>query len=526
MGKREAGLQEEAAWSASEDAAPTQAGRRIGRVLVIVGHPREPSLGGAIGEAYAQGASAAGMEVAMLHLARMHFDPDVHGASPLEQPLEPDLEEARRLLAWADHIAIVFPSWWGVGPAKLHGMLDRVLLPGFAFREDAGRYEGMLQGRSAHLITTIDMPPWVYRLIYRAPGIGALKRSILGFCGIETLRSMAFGPVRDSDAGMRAVWLEQARDMGFSLRHGGRSRGGSMRARLMSWMQALRLQFYPMTWMAYTVGALAAAPQGPARRPYWIGYLFLFFLEAATVFANDLFDFPSDRRNRHHGPFNGGSRVLVAGRLSRPSLVTGIASGLIAALACAGALLDAGISGAALMALLAMTVLALGYTMPPLKLCWRGFGEIDVGLTHSLGVMLCGYLLQGGDWRDGFPWLASLPLFLSILPSIMLAGFPDLEADRAAGKRTLAVRLGHRRILKLAMLPALAAAVTLALVKDLPALRGCYDGVLPFVLAHAGLLCALLWRKRPPGRIDGVLVCALTYLMWFAAAPLWHLWQL
>jgi 1,4-dihydroxy-2-naphthoate octaprenyltransferase len=161
--------------------------------------------------------------------------------------------------------------------------------------------------------------------------------------------------------------------------------------------------------------------------------------------------------------------------------------------------------------------------MPPLKLCWRGLGELDVAVTHSIGVMLCGWLLQGGDPRGAFPWLASLPLGLAILPSIMLAGFPDLEADRAAGKRTLAVRLGHRRILRLAMLPALLAPAAAWLVHDAPALRVCYDGLLPFALAHAALLCILLGRKRPPGRIDGLLICALTSILWYVALPLWHL---
>lgn len=497
--------------------------RRIRRVLVIVGHPREPSFNAGLAQAYADGACAAGMEVRLLHLARLHFDPDVHAASPLDQALEPDLEQARQLIAWADHLAIVFPSWWGVGPARMHGFFDRVLLPGFAFREQEGRYEGLLAGRSAHLITTIDMPPWVYRLIYRAPGTGAIRRSIFGFCGIETLASLVLGPVKDADAARRDAWLDAARRLGRSLQHGGRSRAGALRSRAAAWLQALRLQFYPMTWMAYTIGALAAAPRHLARQPYWIGYLFLFFVEAATVFANDAFDFASDRRNRHYGPFNGGSRVLVARRLGLPALRRGIAACLVAALACAGVLLDGGAGTAAAAAMGAMLLLALGYTMPPLKLCWRGLGELDVAVTHSIGVMLCGWLLQGGAPFGAFPWLASLPLGLAILPSIMLAGFPDLEADRAAGKRTLAVRLGHRRILRLAMLPEALAPAAAWLVRDAPALRGCYDGLLPFALAHAALLCMLLGRKRPPGRIDGLLICALTSILWYVALPLWHL---
>jgi putative NADPH-quinone reductase/1,4-dihydroxy-2-naphthoate octaprenyltransferase len=494
-------------------------------VLVIVGHPRSPSLCGALAESYAQGARAAGMPVEVIELSALRFDPDVHTVSPLAQALEPDLAHAWQLIEWADHLLFVFPAWWGVGPAKMHGFLDRVLLPGVAFREHEGRFEGLLTGKSAHLITTMDMPPWVYRLLFRAPGHAAMKRSILGFCGIAVARVLALGPVKDSDAGQRAAWLEQARAMGFSLRHGPRSRPARTAAALLAWVKALRLQFYPMSWMAYTVGALGAAGAGLDASRYWLGYGFLFCAEAATVFANEWFDFESDRRNAHHGPFNGGSRVLVTGQLTFRQMAAGIAAALTLAIACAGLLISGAAGGAASAALFVMLLLALGYTVPPLKLSWRGLGELDVGLTHSIGVVLCGYLLQGGHGRDAFPWLVSLPMFLAILPSIILAGFPDMEADREAGKRTLAARLGHRRTMLLAMIPALAAPLAVLMVKDAPALRGSLDGLLPWAVLHGLALSALLWRGRSKrrGRIDMLLVAALTYILWFVVLPLLRL---
>jgi putative NADPH-quinone reductase/1,4-dihydroxy-2-naphthoate octaprenyltransferase len=495
------------------------------KVLVIIGHPRRGSLCAALAGAYAEGARAAGMAVRMLELGALRFDPDVHTPSPLAQPLEPDLAQAWDWIAWADHLLVVFPAWWGTGPARLHGFLDRVLLPGRAFREHEGRFEGLLHGKTAHLITTMDMPPWVYRLVYRAPGHGAMKRSILGFCGISVTRTLAFGPVRESDAAQRAAWLATAEAAGRSLEHGPRSRGAQAALALLAWLRALRLQFYPMSWMAYTVGALGAGAT-PDRLRYWLGYGFLFCAEAATVFSNEWFDFESDRNNRHHGPFNGGSRVLVQGDISFRQMGLGIGIALLLAAACAGMLLTgAGVGGAASAALLLMLLFALGYTVPPLKLSWRGLGELDVGLTHSLGVVLCGYLLQGGGWRDAFPWLVSLPMFLAILPSIIVAGFPDLEADRLAGKRTLAARLGHRRTLLLAIVPTLAAPASVLLVRDAPALKGSLDGVLPWAALHALLLAGLLWRSRgrSGGRVDLLLVAALTYILWFVVPPLLRL---
>lgn len=499
------------------------------KVLVILAHPRSASLCAALAQAYAEGARAAGTQVECIELGTMQFDPDVHPPSPLQQPLEPDLAVAWEKIAWADHLLFVFPAWWGVGPAKLFGFLDRVLLPGLAFSESEGRYQGLLTGKTAHLIITMDMPPLVYRAVFRAPGQNAMKRSVLGLCGIATTRSLALGPVNSSSLAQRQAWLARAHAMGLSLRDGARSRHARAALHLLAWVKALRLQFYPMTWMAYTMGALGApgADVATDRTRYWLGYAFLFFAEAATVFANERFDFESDRRNRHHGPFNGGSRVLVNGELSFHQMDRGMTVAVALALAAfCGIMLLAGAAGAAAsVALLLMLLLALGYTVPPLKLCWRGLGEIDVGLTHSVGVVLCGYLLQGGAWRDAFPWLVSLPLFLAILPSIIVAGYPDLEADRLAGKRTLAARLGHRGTLLLAMAPALAAPVVTLITKDLPALRGSLDGLMPWAVAHALLLCTLLWRARHKtgGRVDLLLAVALTYILWFVVIPLRNL---
>jgi 1,4-dihydroxy-2-naphthoate polyprenyltransferase len=495
-------------------------------VVVILGHPRPSSLCAALADAYADGACAAGVMVRRIDLGTLDFDPDLHAVSPRDQTLEPDLECARALIEWADHLVFVFPAWWGVGPARLKGFLDRVLLPGFAFREQAnGGFEGLLGGRTAHLITTMDMPPWVYRFIYRANGHHAMKRSALGFCGIKTTRILSLGPVKDSDAAQRQNWLDAARALGLSLRDGAYTPAARARRQAAAWLRALRLQFYAMTWVAYTVGAFGATAVTDhwSRASYWIGYAFIFFLEAATVFSNERFDYDSDRRNQHYGPFNGGSRVLVDGVISARALEIGTVVMLAVALMFAGLLLDR-VGGAALpVAMAALGVLALGYTVPPVKLSWRGLGELDVAATHGPAVVLIGWLALGGDWSDPFPWLVSLPLFLAVIPAITLSGVPDVDADRAAGKKTLAVRLGRRGATYVALVCTLAAPLAVLLLKDHPALLGSFDLLLAVALPHALVLAVMLWRQRDraaPERVDGLMVVALTFCGWFGLVPL------
>ena len=509
---------------------PASSELRPRRILVILGHPRVDSFCGALARAYAEGVRAAGHEALRLDLAGLAFDPNVRTPSPRDQALEPDLARAQALIRWADHLVFVYPAWWGTLPALLKGFLDRVLTPGFAFEaqdEDPSAWTKLLRGRSAHLLVTMDTPPWAYRLIYRQPGHQAMRRATLGFCGISPTFVSTFGPVKPASAEARTRWLEQAG--GEPLRLAARLRRHAFRHRIGTWLRLLRLQFYPMAWVAYTVGALAAARQGVfSRRVYWLGYLCLFLTEALTVVSNEWFDQGTDRLNRHAGPFNGGSRVLTDGELG-PSSVRRAMAGLALALGISLAALGAALApaGSGLAAMVALAVLAAGYTVPPLKLVYRGLGELDVGLTHSFAAIFVGGLLQTGVWRDPFPWLTGLPLFLATLSAITLSALPDHEADRAVAKRTLAVLLGRRG----AAWAALGFAVAAAVCGVIWQWRGVFGGTSGFVvflaLPHALLLVRAilryLRRGAPCERIDGIMALALTYLLWFGIIPLAHL---
>jgi len=503
-------------------------------VLIILGHPRTDSLCGALADAYGKGAREAGTEVRRLDLAKLAFDPDVHTPSPNQQAFEDDIRKARALIMWAEHLVFVYPTWWGTLPALLKGFLDRVLTPDFAFNtcEGGTGYQGLLGGRSAQLITTMDTPPLIHRLVYRQPGRNAMARATLGFCGIRPVRSLVCGSVKDSSLQQRQLWLEQAHRQGRSLERGRITPGEKLRHKIGAWLKGMRLQFYPMTWLAYTAGALAAAPADGVfgNSLFWLGYLCLFLMEVATVLINEWVDFQSDRNNRFFSTFTGGSRVLVEGLLSLRELRLGIAVALVAFLA-ASALLLSLMPASARVAVsvlgVVMTILAIGYTAPPLKLSYRGLGELDVSVTHSIGVILCGYVFLGGAWNDALPWLLSLPLLLAIMPSITLSGIPDLEADAAAGKRTLAVRLGQRGALIVCLIFTLLAAAAALTGQVMHLAGGAFTGIAYVVIPHAALLSWLLLKRiesaKPPGRIDGLMAASLTFVLWFGLFPLFRL---
>ncbi len=490
-------------------------------MLVIAGHPRRHSLSDALAEAFAQGAEKAGCSVRLLHLAEMSFEADVTADSPANQALEPDLAEARQAIEWADHLVFVFPNWWGTMPAGLKGFLDRVLYPGFAFREAGGHYYGLLAPRTAELLITMDVPPFVYRWIQGAPGQKAMARATLGLCGITTIGVTTFAPPSHTDQATREGWVEQARSLGLRLREGPRR---PVRRRLHAvgrWLKAVRPQFYPMSALAYTIGALLAA--GAVNLlPFLLGLVAMVALKVATVLTNDVYDVDSDARNQLYSPFNGGGRSLQEGGLSMDELKSGARVALTVSGLSVLILLFLVSSPLVVLSVFGMlAVLALGYTAPPLKLSHRGLGELDVALTHGPGVLILGHVVQGGAVFSVQAWSLALVIAAAILPAILLSGIPDRRADQAAGKRTLVVKLGSARSVQLAIgFVALSALGTLYLALG-PVPMGAALALI--ALPHAAGLGWLLLRYyregAPERRIDLLLGLALLYIAWFVIVP-------
>lgn len=182
------------------------------KVVVVLGHAGD-SFCAALAQAYCETAGQAGHEVRLLALAALRFDPVLRGGYRAEQDLEPDLLAAQETLRWADHLVFVYPIWWGGLPALLKGFLDRVLLPGFAFRYEKGKAfpTPLLRGRTAHLVVTMDTPPWYFRWIHQAPGIRQMKRNTLAFCGVRPVGTLALGTVRNASPGRREAWLGHVR---------------------------------------------------------------------------------------------------------------------------------------------------------------------------------------------------------------------------------------------------------------------------------------------------------------------------
>ena len=186
------------------------------RILIINGHPDAESYCFALADAYKQGAIAAGADVREIVIRDLAFNPNLQFGYRKRTELEPDLLASQEALKWADHLVWVYPVWWGSVPALMKGFLDRVLLPGFAFKKREGSlwWDRFFTGKTARIICTLDQPPWYYRLVYRSPSHHAMQKLTLNFIGVRRVNITAIGPIRLSKPAFREQWLAKVAQLG------------------------------------------------------------------------------------------------------------------------------------------------------------------------------------------------------------------------------------------------------------------------------------------------------------------------
>ena len=120
-------------------------------------------------------------------------------------------------MKWAEHFVLVFPLWWASAPAKLIGLFDRAILPGFGFKFHEGRMfqEKLLSGRSARIIMTMDAPrPYYWFLFLGIPGLKAVKKGILKFCGVSPVRASVFTGMKEAKEKKLAKQIKVVEEMG------------------------------------------------------------------------------------------------------------------------------------------------------------------------------------------------------------------------------------------------------------------------------------------------------------------------
>ncbi|WP_436902960.1 prenyltransferase [Halovenus halobia] len=194
------------------------------------------------------------------------------------------------------------------------------------------------------------------------------------------------------------------------------------------------------------------------------GVAVLIPLSASIHYANEYADYETDALT-NRTPFSGGS-----GALQRTGLPRTVPLAAAVATLAIGSVLTVVFAVGGLLALPAVAILSVSvvlgwqYSVGPLKLAWRGLGELTNAALGGLALPV--YAAAVLDGSIGFVALAAVPFFLLVLLNLFATQWPDREADRQAGKRTLAVRWSPRRLRYSYVVVALLAAVSLAALAD------------------------------------------------------------
>jgi 1,4-dihydroxy-2-naphthoate octaprenyltransferase len=214
-------------------------------------------------------------------------------------------------------------------------------------------------------------------------------------------------------------------------------------------LRTTRLPFLTATIIPVVLGIVIAASRGSFDLlTAVLTIIGACFVQLAINVSNDVFDTMqgADDANVTPTQFSGGSRVIQYGLVSFRGMAT-LAALLYAGGALIGLLLLALRGSPALLAIGVIgLIVGIGYTAPPLKLVYRGLGEIAVALGFGPLMLLGAYVVQTGGTISTEAVVASIPVALLVALILYVNEIPDRRGDARAGKRTLPVRFGRSTI--------------------------------------------------------------------------------
>ena len=197
-------------------------------IFSLIAHPRLDSFCHAISESARNSLQAAGHTITHHDLYTEGFDPCLKASEAytvgdsFEEALlrskDPLVQEHRREISEADGLLVVHPNWWGKPPAILAGWMDRVLVPGVAYRLETadGGPEALLHLKSAVVFNTSDTDAERERLELGDPLQSIWAGCVRPDCGAKEVQRHVFRPVVGSSEQVRKDWLNEVETVGRS----------------------------------------------------------------------------------------------------------------------------------------------------------------------------------------------------------------------------------------------------------------------------------------------------------------------
>jgi 1,4-dihydroxy-2-naphthoate octaprenyltransferase len=207
------------------------------------------------------------------------------------------------------------------------------------------------------------------------------------------------------------------------------------------WVMAARLRTLPAAIAPVLVGTSVAIQRGVFRPGAFVAALLgALFIQIGTNLANDY----SDAKRGADAEDRVGPVRVTAGGLVPPRQVL-VATYVTFGLAVVCGLYLVAVSGVELL-FVGIASIAAGvlYTGGPRPYGYEGLGELFVFLFFGIVAVTGSAFAQLQAW----PWEAfvlAVPIGLLAAAILVVNNVRDMDSDRRAGKRTLAVRLGRDR---------------------------------------------------------------------------------
>lgn len=207
------------------------------------------------------------------------------------------------------------------------------------------------------------------------------------------------------------------------------------------WIRAARVPTLAAAVVPVLVGSALAARDGLFRAgPGVAALLGAVLIQVGTNLANDLGD---HLHGADTGTRLGPRRALQLGWLTAAQVRAG-AVACFAAATLAGAYLTWAAGWPVVAIGLASIAAGVAYTAGPYPLAYKGLGEVFVFLFFGV-VAVCGTYFVHARTLHHWVLLAAVPVGALATAILVVNNVRDIETDRAAGKHTLAVRMGRER---------------------------------------------------------------------------------
>jgi 1,4-dihydroxy-2-naphthoate octaprenyltransferase len=248
------------------------------------------------------------------------------------------------------------------------------------------------------------------------------------------------------------------------------------------WWLAIRPKTLPAAASGVITGTALAWRDGSFQPlPALAALACALLLQIGSNIANDVYDYERGTdAQRKHGPV----RVTQSGIFTprQVKIMMAIVFGLAAL---CGFYLITVAGWMALIVGIAAILSAIAYTGGPFPLGYYGLGDLFVFIFFGIAAVAGTYWVQAGTVSD-LAWIMSVPIGFLIVDILVVNNLRDIDNDRAAGKNTLAVRLGVRwtRIEY--------AALMIASYAILPLLA--WINLLPWMILIVWLAIPLAWK--------------------------------